>query len=756
MKSYVYKWYSDDEYVGVLDNVISEYSIREEINSAGTQLQVKLGKSLDASNAELLTDLLVDENGDSIVTNNLESIITGQQADIDGLPGLNDKIEVWEYGDEITNLNASTLLGIRDTFTGNEINQLIWETYGDVEALDSLVMNLDGAVPSYNGVYTKQQHNLENKYIVVEAVDTITTWTSMEMSMQILQGSNADNKIYMLFNNDILSCNKTIGGVDTQLTSTTYDADEMRWWKISNLNGNTNFEYSNNGTTWVLFYTMADVIDFSSNEIHLQAGNYSVETGTAYHVFDNFCVLGETNTLTTVGGGTLVYNGLVSAWESDYDENNITINLLSYGVELSNYLVQVGAGDIVAENETWDSTITIYPAIKSGNNIWLVAQTLDFSVDTTIRKIVVGVFSNFEITRSYKLTLVLAEGEPSDWSAPLGSVTINTTITPEENWLEFTFASTIAIDASKNYYFYIANYTGDSTYELDLLVDTGALYADGEVYTHNKVDFTLQSYDLAFYIESGDTTLGNQFNSADPSQIVETLLDTYNSLGGTITAGEIATTNTVVSYTFKFNTYLEAINKCLELAPANWWWRVDVATNYLYFLPRDGVAEHTFIKGKHIQGLQIRYTLEQMKNTGYFIGGETAGVNLVTSYNAQSSINQYGSWLETITDNRVTLQDTADLLIQNAIGQSKDPVFAATVKINSSTYNTNNVKVGQVISLRNYNTVIESILFQIMAKATTPDYIELTLTLLSPTVSKRVEDIKRNLLLKETENNSED
>jgi len=43
-----------------------------------------------------------------------------------------------------------------------------------------------------------------------------------------------------------------------------------------------------------------------------------------------------------------------------------------------------------------------------------------------------------------------------------------------------------------------------------------------------------------------------------------------------------------------------------------------------------------------------------------------------------------------------------------------------------------------------------------MSKQYTPSLTRLTLAILPPTVSKRIEDIKRNLELQQTENNPDD
>lgn len=118
--------------------------------------------------------------------------------------------------------------------------------------------------------------------------------------------------------------------------------------------------------------------------------------------------------------------------------------------------------------------------------------------------------------------------------------------------------------------------------------------------------------------------------SQDPSAILTNALDRFNSAGGIIsyikdsnplTDDTIVSTGTLVSYTFNANTMLEVIKKSLELAPTDWFFYPDLATNLLHFKPRPTTPAHYFYLGKHVLNLSLEKTMEGITNDVLFTGG---------------------------------------------------------------------------------------------------------------------------------------
>lgn len=560
---YIYKSFTGGTYNGILDNVISEFDLTQEINTSGSQLEVELGIPLQDADPQLLTDLLVTEDGDFIVSTDLENIIVGTDISIPGIPALNDRIEVWEFTEE--------------------------------------------------------------------------------------------------------------------------------------------------------------------NPV-----------------------------------GRIVYNGFVSKWSSNYKENSTKITLLSYGVHLDNYLVQILPQESIAEQLTQDATEVIYGEYKTPtyDRIISTSQTFVVPADTDVTGIYLQMYKLGSGTGSGLIAqLQIIEGTPTSPGAVLVTKQVLVTVDTIDLVL-FSFGSAVSLTQSETYHIKITSPFGSNLSETSLMVvghNTAGGYVDGQRYLEQDISgITTPGGDLYFQLLSATGGVGNIFNSYDPSNIVRELLDNYTSLGGLVSYDDdsVDDTLTTVSYTFKFTTYLEALKKCVELAPQNWWWFVDPSDDVVYFKPLAQEVDHKFLLGKHLSDLEIEYSLEDIVNTVYFSGGDTGGgVNLVTNQSNEESAAQYGTWLKTPTDNRVTDETTANIISESLINQFKDPRFKTSITIPASVYDISTIKIGEIVGFGNFNSLIDSLQLQIMRLQYNGNAVMLDLAILPPSQSKRIEDIKRNLDKEQTKDN---
>lgn len=557
-KRYVYKWYTGSTFNGVLQNVNSKFSLTEQINTAGSQIEIELGINFQDSNATQTTDLLIDESEDLITTEQLEGIIVGTNVSIEGFPGLNDRIETWEFSEDYPN-------------------------------------------------------------------------------------------------------------------------------------------------------------------------------------------------------GILMFDGLVSKWSSDYKKNTTKITVLSYGVQLDNYLVQIFPSAVLISNTVTDGTEILYSQWKDPlDRITSVGQTFAPGVTSDVTSVTLKLGNPG--TMDVDCTVAIIQGTPTTPGSVMGSVTRAVPPQSDTDTL-FSFSSPITLDASTTYHFYILNeaYGISETNTISVAKDTTGAYSGGTMYIYNDLtEWASNAYDLGFTLSTSSGGIGNQFLSTDPGQMVRDLVDNFISLGGALnyTNDSVALAGTTVSYTFKFNKYLEAIKKSVELAPADWWWRVDSATGVLYFQPLSQDVDHRFILGKHLENLTIESSLEDVTNVVYYSGGDDGtGTNILVNTNDATSIAQYGTWLTTVSDNRVTLESTATILSESLLNQYKDPRYMTTISIPSTVYDSNLISVGDIVGFGNFNNFVDSLQLQVMSKTYAPDMVTLKLDLLPPTVSKRIEDIKRNLDKQQTENN---
>lgn len=252
--------------------------------------------------------------------------------------------------------------------------------------------------------------------------------------------------------------------------------------------------------------------------------------------------------------------------------------------------------------------------------------------------------------------------------------------------------------------------------------------------------------------KDGDSTTV-PYLSVDPSSgLVRGVLDDFNLQGGTTTysLSSVPESNTTVSYTFKMNTALEGIKKGLELAPSNWWWAVHVGTNVLHFKPQPVDATHTFVLGKHVKDIQMSKTIENIVNEYYFLGGNKATdpdpADIIYRHvQDATSKTDYRPHLARDTDQRITDDDSADVITSSKLASNKDPRWTGTVTVLTKAYEIETIELGQNIGFSNFGNFIDGLVLQIVGYSYTPDHVTMTVDSLLPQPSKRLEDIKRNL-----------
>lgn len=273
----------------------------------------------------------------------------------------------------------------------------------------------------------------------------------------------------------------------------------------------------------------------------------------------------------------------------------------------------------------------------------------------------------------------------------------------------------------------------------------------------------------------GNTTIS--YSSQDPSDIFRDIINKFvtvdeGQLG--YTALSVADTGTVVSYTFNTNTYREALDKVIQLAPIGWFWRVD-PDGTLYFQEKDTQIQHQISTKKDVSYFAPENTLENTYNKVYFIGGDTGGgSNLFLTSEDAVSIEQYGQRTLKISDGRVTVQATGETLISRALEEKALPVRRTVTRIIDSNGTKNNgydiesLRVGETILISELTGAVPDPtiwddatwdsdvwdnlkqndprdIMQIVSLGYSPDEVEIEATSRLPEIAKRIEDINRNL-----------
>lgn len=283
----------------------------------------------------------------------------------------------------------------------------------------------------------------------------------------------------------------------------------------------------------------------------------------------------------------------------------------------------------------------------------------------------------------------------------------------------------------------------------------------------------------AIYCLDGTTEV--VYTSTDPSEILIDIIDKYNFLGGNVTYDDdsIDLTGTTVSYTFNTNTILEAVNKVVELCPENWYYYIDQATNLIHLHEKTNTPDHLFSLERDIADARFEKRIEDLVNTVYFTGGGTPP--LYKKYTNANSVSKYGVKSQKYTDQRVTDEDTAEIIANTILETRSEPELRVKLEIIDSNnnqdmgYDLESIDVGEVVSVRNVSQQVglstwdvgrwddaywdfdvynlSSIQMQVQKIEYKEDTMIIYASTLAVDVNKRIEDINRNLEASQTVNN---
>lgn len=457
--------------------------------------------------------------------------------------------------------------------------------------------------------------------------------------------------------------------------------------------------------------------------------------------------------------GKLVFSGWISRWKASFGGNdNIEINCLSNGSDLDNYLI-LGNQVIDQSQLVQNSTQSVDSQVKSGA-FDLAGQTFQVGAGVTvISSIIVKLFAAVPVLARATLNRGFNGIYGSGSTIGQASQTLPATGINGADFT-FTFPTPVIVSPGEVLFFQLDAPFVDINSGFSVFYQNSDVYASYSMYsmqysgTGTPVWITGNSSGAAsdLYFKTAYTAGATSapYSSQDPTSILRDIVDNYVARGGVINyaTGTTVLTNTTRSYTFKVNTVLEGIKKCLELAPFDWYWYVDPATSIIYFKETSTTADHKMIYGRHIESLDVVASVEEVKTQAYFTGGDTGGnVYLYQSLGSASALaaNAGRVGLARLTDNRVTLSDTALALMTNYLNDHNAENYQTTIRINSENYDITTMALGQTIGFAGFGSFVDNLLLQIVHIERHIDYVVLGLGVLPRRASAKVEEIQRTL-----------
>ena len=491
--------------------------------------------------------------------------------------------------------------------------------------------------------------------------------------------------------------------------------------------------------------------------------NVNVEVDSIYGQFepllneDDTPILNEDASMILVEDGyplgRTIFRGYVPRWELPLDGTSISSEIRSYSQDLNNIILETEDTPYIDTGAKGSGSY----GINGGGPTDYTAlyQSFSMAAQKVVSKVRLYPFAGWYTDIDFTVTVI--GGTPTSPTTTYGSGSGTVNRNTPVPYLDVTFDSPITLPIGTYHFsFTTDNYktVGNPTYPLNFYTSASA-YAGGSIwyYTNDTglVNDTGNDITFILYEAGADTTV--PFLSKDPSQILRSVVDFARSRGAQInyTEDSIQVTETLVSYTFQTNTIKEAIEKVLELCPANWYYFYDFGTDTIYLREASTTPDRWLRKGQSVVSGKIVKTIEKVINDVLFSGGGNPALFKRTREAPQAGTRR---GLAKKSDNRVTSSSTAVILSQSDIDQFRNALYAGEVTITEDgTFYLEDVEVGEMLGFIGFGTLIDGIVVQSVSKEYNPDKMPLSLTYNVPRVNKRVEDIKRNLEVLENVNN---
>lgn len=450
--------------------------------------------------------------------------------------------------------------------------------------------------------------------------------------------------------------------------------------------------------------------------------------------------------------GKLMYKGQVNRIEAGFGqgaENKIRLSVLSDGLDLDNKIARGSpfgyTPDVTQSSQ--NGTVAITQAGDKGG--WLrYGQT--WVVGAGVTKL-----GAIKLKLQGAADVTVSVYEYLNAPTPIGSVTQAVDTAGVATDIQFGFPSLIDVAPGGTYFFAIsvgANQSIIGYYNNVPVYSDGAMYSSSSGGTGAPY-LEVSGTDLYFIASSGVATTTVTYTSKDPTtEMLKPIIDDYVLRGGLINYASDSVDATGLSMTVTFNTetILDAIKKILSVSPTGFYFYVDLGTDIIYFKQTLTTPTYKLIKGRHLNKINFIMSIENVKNDLLFSGTETGGTNLYTEYEDATSQSNYGQRLERKSDNRVSLQATADYIGTSFIAENKDEYFETTVTVLDTTMDITLFKPGQTVGLRGFGNFVDSLTLQIVRMEYSPVSVNLTLGNLPKRFTTEFENVIRGLTAQQT------
>ncbi len=251
-------------------------------------------------------------------------------------------------------------------------------------------------------------------------------------------------------------------------------------------------------------------------------------------------------------------------------------------------------------------------------------------------------------------------------------------------------------------------------------------------------------------------TTGDTASACEIKNVIAAILDRFQAEATNplinYSSDSMETCGNTYSYTFNAKYYSEAIEKCRGAAPEDWWWYVG-ADNILKFRPKPPQATHTFMFGKHFKSIKVSKNMENVVNRVLFSSGDNSDRQICKLYSDAESEGNFDDRWAIVTDNRVSIADTADNIGESFLAEKKDAEVKTVIEIldnngNLDGYDIESINPGDTCKFVGFND-ITSLTFtnnmKILGVEYTPDSVILEIENLNPSIARENQDNKKKI-----------
>lgn len=330
--------------------------------------------------------------------------------------------------------------------------------------------------------------------------------------------------------------------------------------------------------------------------------------------------------------------------------------------------------------------------------------------------------------------------------------------------IDFAFSDLVTTVIGTSYFYEVITDAGES---ITIYCSSSNPYASGQMYesvygggSGGGAYGAVSGYDMYFTTASGVPGTLATFTGSDPTAgMALSVMNDYATRAGNIafSTADLDATGLSLTASVNTNTIYEAIDKFLGFSPSGFYYYVDIALNRLKFKRTGKTADYILVRGRHIEELDLAFSIENVINEERFSGGTVSNgpppLNLYRLYTDATSKALFGPRLNRKSDNRVTVNGTADAIGTSDIQQFKDEQYYTTVTILAKTMNITDIKLGQLVGTRGYQNYIDTMLLQITKIDYSPERAVLQLGTLPLRFNQGFEDVIRGLVAEQTVNN---